>query len=82
MLQRRLGLLLSVPRGRVPVVGVGQLGRLQRHLRPRLQVELQTKVPEDFTIMEKAPSRGLLRDYEPSYGPSFEALAPGPGGGG
>ena len=37
ILQRRLGLLLSVPRRRVPVVGVGRLGRLQRHLRPRLQ---------------------------------------------
>ena len=31
--------------------------------------ELQTKVCKDFTITEKALSRGLLRDYEPSDGP-------------
>ena len=28
-------------------------------------VELHTKVGEDFTITEKAPSRGLLHAYEP-----------------
>ena len=42
------------------------------------------KVREDFAILEEAPirriqlgegpSRGLLRDYEPSDGPSFQSL--------
>ena len=36
------------------------------------RLELQTKVPGDtmsFTITEKAPSWGLLRDYDPLEGP-------------
>ena len=50
-------------------------------------LKLVTNLREDFTIKEKAllkaptsfqlgegPSRGLLCDYEPSDGPSFEAL--------
>ena len=31
-------------------------------------------VPEDFTDHGEGPSRGLLCDYEPSDGPSFQAL--------
>ena len=34
-----------------------------------LQTKVHTKVREDITITEKAPSWGLLRDYDPLEGP-------------
>ena len=39
-----------------------------------MSLVLQTINRRSFTITEKVPSRGLLRDYEPSRGPSFQAL--------
>ena len=36
------------------------LGKLHPQFVPQYALELETKVPEDFTITEKAPTRALV----------------------
>ena len=61
------------PRGRqlyrIPPLPPHRGGRWLDSLSTRAYNECFLKVCEDFTITEKAPSRGLLRDYKPLDGP-------------
>ena len=53
----------------VPPLPPHRGGRWLDSLSTRAYNECFPKVCEDFTITEKAPSRGLLRDYKPLDGP-------------
>ena len=61
------------PRGQqlypIPPLPAPRGGRWLDSLSTRAYNECFPKVCKDFTITEKAPSRGLLRDYKPLDGP-------------